>query len=573
MIGLHRRTRSLIPVKDLDKYEKKTEPVYQEPEEDDYTIAVDVPKVTQKQLTIIYILFLAEAILASCLQPQLRMLIRSEEFCGNLSTSYVRSILDCSYAFGGIAGLGWGRLSDRIGRRPAALTGIYGMACCCFCTGFGTTLAGCASLRVIAGLFSSSIAVTSLTMVGDVGQSQTDRARYVSRLPLIALCGSVGPLVQGMVTSSIEAYGKIWQRYPILSSQIACGSLLLVIGAVETVLLEEARNYLFFSIPDWFSGVAGLAPWLTKSLHHHRSLRVSPVLQFLQFNTSPGLTDASKAASLGSTNLEHEKAAFLGQSVEDDHIPIPMVRVVDSDKAAPIPLRQIICAPSLITLLSSFSLLSMQSSTFDVLLPHLGHSSTHHGGMGIPCSALGVVVFTVRVLAGVAILSVVPRAVERLGLVRSYRLLSLVFPAIYFTTPVFAYLASASAVSTAASSTVAILFKNILAGCAQVLVALLVLNASPDAVNTGTIVGLMHCASLFKALAVGVTGASFYLSSDLSVAITNSALWVSLTILSIIGAALAWFVREGPSVERDFPAEVLKWETCFDAGSDLVGYV
>lgn len=250
-----------------------------------------------------------------------------------------------------------------------------------------------------------------------------------------------------------------------------------------------------------------------------------------------------------------------------------MIRVVDSDKAAPIPIRQIIRAPSLVALLSSFSLLSLHASTFDGLLPHLGHSSTSHGGMGIPCSVLGLVVFIVRGCSAGLVILVIPRAVERLGLVRPYRLFSISFPAIYIATPIFAYLASSSTVSTAASSTLSILLKNVLAGCTQVLVALLVLNASPDALNTGTIVGMMHCASLFKALAVGVTGASFYLSSDMSVAMTNSALWMCLTVFSIVGAGLAWFVRDHPSVERDFPAEVLLWETCFDAGDGVVGYV
>ncbi len=61
MMGLHRRTRSLIPVKDLDKYEKKTEVVYQKSEEEEYPTIMDVPKVSQTQLTVIYILFLAEA--------------------------------------------------------------------------------------------------------------------------------------------------------------------------------------------------------------------------------------------------------------------------------------------------------------------------------------------------------------------------------------------------------------------------------------------------------------------------------------------------------------------------------
>ena len=80
-----------------------------------------------------------------------------------------------------------------------------------------------------------------------------------------------------------------------------------------------------------------------------------------------------------------------------------------------------------------------------------------------------------------------------------------------------------------------------------------------------SVVGMMQVASLFKALAVAVSGASFYLSNDFSVSTTNYALWTCLALFGTVGAALAYFVRERPSVERDFPSEVLCWETCFDA--------
>lgn len=265
--------------------------------------------------------------------------------------------------------------------------------------------------------------------------------------------------------------------------------------------------------------------------------------------------------SSNTVDIDSEKAAFLNAG----HLNEPCIRVVDFVHPEPISISQFIQAPSLLVLLSSFSLLSLHASTFDVLLPHLGHSNTQHGGMGIPCSWLGFMVLVVRGIAGVVILRTIPQAVERVGLLRPYRSISLLFPSLYSITPLLAALVACSPIFTALISAVAIFVKHALTGGASVLVALLMLNATPDAFSAGTVIGLMQVASLFKALAVAVSGASFYLSNDFSVATTNYALWTILALFGAVGAALAWFVRERPSVERDFPSEVLCWETCFDA--------
>ncbi|KAI9776595.1 MAG: hypothetical protein M1839_009499 [Geoglossum umbratile] len=471
---------------------------------------------SQRQLTIIYILFLAEAVMASSLQSQLKMLIAKDDFCGDLSTSYLESVLECAYAFGSVAGLFWGWLSDRRGRRPVALVGVTGMALCCIGMGFATDLLGCALFRVLAGLMSSSIAVTTITMIGDISHTHAERAKNIARLPLIALCGSVGPLAQRMVSNSIKANDEIWGKFPTLSGQIACGALVVLITAGAFLLLEE---------------------------------------------TLPGLHSGLK-----SVNIDCEKAAFLGQIIDDDE-PSTAVRIVDVEKPDPISICQILRAPSLVVLLASYSLLSLHSATFDQLLPHLGHSSTQHGGMGIPCSILGLIVTIVSLVAGVLILLTAPGAVARLGLLNPYRLFSIAFPAIYILTPLLTIFITCSPTSTAFIAILSILVKKFLHGSAGVFVTLLVLNASPDAFNTGTIVGLMQFASLFKALAVAVSGASFFLSNEFSIATTNGTLWSALALFSILGAALAWFVRDHPVVGQDFPINILKWETCFDAAA------
>lgn len=260
-------------------------------------------------------------------------------------------------------------------------------------------------------------------------------------------------------------------------------------------------------------------------------------------------------------DLDCEKAAFLSAADSDD----PSITIVDFVRPDSISIDQFLQAPSFLVLLASFSLLSLHAATFDVLLPHLGHSSTQHGGMGIPCSWLGITVLVVRGIAGLVIIRVVPNAIEKYGLLKLFRTLSLGFPAIYVVTPLLAIAVACSTGFVAFVSVASILVKHVLTGSASVLVAILVLNTTPDAFSAGTVVGLMQVANLFKALAVAVSGASFYLSNDYSVFATNLALWACLGLFGAAGAALAYFVRERPSVERDIPSDVLCWETCFDA--------
>ncbi|KAF1836705.1 MFS general substrate transporter [Decorospora gaudefroyi] len=519
MLGFHRRTRSLIPVKDLGKYDKvalveEKEEQYAEEETESHDAPDGTDASRRTQLLLVYLVFIAEAIMASGLQPQLQMLLSSSDFCGNLSSSYLRSILECAYAFGGTTGLFWGYLADRMGRRRVTLIGLWSMVICCLSMGFATTLLSCTVFRFFAGMLSSTILCTTLTMIGDLGTTAQERARNVARLPLISLCGSMGPLVmQAMVSESLQAYNMVWQQFPTLGSELACGSVLFAIALTATIMLKE-----------------------TLPFHNERS-------------TEP-------------VDMDCERAAFLRRGSEDTN-----VTLVDFARPEPITISQFLQAPSLMVLLSSFCLLSLHASTFDVVLPHLGHSSTEHGGMGIPCDLLSVVVLALRGIAGLFIHYGIPYATEKYGLLKLYRSVSAFFPAVYVITPLLAFVGACSGLAPIIS-VLSILAKHLLSGSASVLVALLVLNTTPDAFSAGTVVGMMQVASLFKALAVAVSGTSYYFSDDLSVQTTNFALWACLALFGMVGAGLAWFVRERPSVEKDFPSEVLCWETCFDADAE-----
>lgn len=64
MLGFHRRTRSLIPVKELGKYDKvplQEEDVYAEAEAESYDGTAGADKSRSRQLMLVYLVFLAEA--------------------------------------------------------------------------------------------------------------------------------------------------------------------------------------------------------------------------------------------------------------------------------------------------------------------------------------------------------------------------------------------------------------------------------------------------------------------------------------------------------------------------------
>lgn len=273
-----------------------------------------------------------------------------------------------------------------------------------------------------------------------------------------------------------------------------------------------------------------------------------------------------------------EKATFLGQSHSNDSLDslnISIIEALNDDAAAPRPshlsIAQLLSAPSVLILLASYAVLSLHASTFEILLPHLAHTASHQGGLGIPCAWLSTVVTVVKILAAVRILHFVPFLVSKVGLLPVYRRISAVFPVFYVIIPLVGLAVNAAGGSpmiSAAFNTMAMLAKMTLAGAAQVLVLLLVLNAAPDASSTGTVIGVVSFSELFKALAVGASGVSYYLSNDYSMAVVNGSLWAALACIAVLGAGLTWKLRESPRVGTDIPEECLVWQDIFDANSD-----
>lgn len=255
---------------------------------------------------------------------------------------------------------------------------------------------------------------------------------------------------------------------------------------------------------------------------------------------------------------------------------ISIIEALNDDAAAPLPskigISQLLTAPTVMILLASYSVLSLHSSMFEVLLPHIGHTASVEGGMGLSCAWLQPITTIVAILAAIRISRLVPFVVPRVGLLTMFRRISFLFPILYTLLPTFGFAVSGInglGVFSALIGIVAMYIKATLAGAAQVLVLLLVLSAAPDAFSTGAVVGIISISELFKALAVGASGLSYYLSNGYGMIVVNSSLWTALVLTALIGVAVTWKLRETPRVGTDIPEDCLVWQDVFDSESDL----
>ncbi|KXT02912.1 hypothetical protein AC578_1824 [Pseudocercospora eumusae] len=534
MFAFHRKSRSLISVRDMEKIEfiqaeyEQDRSLNADMEEEDSQTNTQSPR-QRRNLIMIYLLFLAEAIMATSLQSQITTLLPSASGCLTMDTSFLRSILQCAYYFGSASGIMWGHAADAFGRRRIALVGLLGMSACCISMGFATSFIAFSLLRYVAGAISSAATVSALTMLADVTHGSSNRSKVVARLPLVVVCGQMGPIMSNTIRHfAQDHFHGVFVDYPGLAGQISCGLLVFSIAIAEVLLLDET-------------------------------------LPTAQETKEEDYADC-------------EKAAFLGKSLMNDSeesLSISIIEALNDDAAAPrtseISMLQMVTAPSVLLLLASFSILSLHASTFEILLPHMGHNETHSFGFGIPCSWLSPVMLVVKCLAALRVLHLVPFLVNKVGTLPVYRRISIIFPVLYLIIPLMALAVStaeASTIISAVFNTIATLIKTTLAGAAQVLVVLLVFSAAPDAASTGTLVGVISISELFKALAVGVTGVSYFLSADYSMAAVNGTLWAVLATTALVGAGITWKLRESPRVGTDIPSECLTWQGMFDASSD-----
>jgi MFS family permease len=144
-------------------------------------------------------------------------------------------------------GLFWGRMSDKVGRKPILITGLVGTAISMIVFGFAPSLPVAMMARALGGLLNGNIGVLQTT-VAELVTEKKHQPRAYSIMPFVWCLGSIiGPALGGTLAQPCHNYpwlfprGTLFDRFPFLLPNLMCVVVLCFGIVVGILFLEETH--------------------------------------------------------------------------------------------------------------------------------------------------------------------------------------------------------------------------------------------------------------------------------------------------------------------------------------------
>lgn len=100
----------------------------------------------------------------------------------------------------------WGRISDRIGRRPVLLIGLAGLSVSELILSTPSSLASLYGERFLSGMFAAGIVPVALAVMGETAATEQLRAQRISWISMATVAGFLlGPMFGGSVSHFLDA--------------------------------------------------------------------------------------------------------------------------------------------------------------------------------------------------------------------------------------------------------------------------------------------------------------------------------------------------------------------------------
>ena len=141
----------------------------------------------------------------------------------------------------------WGRVSDRIGRKPVLIGSLIGCAVTVAMFGFAQTIPQMIIFRCLSGVCSGTV-VTIRAMITELSTKQT-QARAFSIFAFASNLGIfLGPIIGGSLSKLAQHYPSVFggnrflEAFPYALPTLVCGSFALVCSVVVTFFVVETLD-------------------------------------------------------------------------------------------------------------------------------------------------------------------------------------------------------------------------------------------------------------------------------------------------------------------------------------------
>jgi MFS family permease len=210
------------------------------------------------QMIVVSLIRFLEPIAFTSLFPYVYFMIRDFHFVKDeANISKYSGYLSASFAFTQfLCCIQWGKASDKVGRKPILIVGLFGTSLCMLTFGFSTNFYMALFARSAMGALNGNIAVLR-TMIGEIATERKHQGTAFSILPLFWNVGSViGPLIGGskyltrpQITDSVMKvnegiYDRLLNKYPYALSNVVVALFLWFSMLMGFLFLEETHSQL-----------------------------------------------------------------------------------------------------------------------------------------------------------------------------------------------------------------------------------------------------------------------------------------------------------------------------------------
>ncbi|KAF5358825.1 hypothetical protein D9758_008562 [Tetrapyrgos nigripes] len=415
------------------------------------------------QVTIVLFLQLAEPLTSQVIYPFTPQLIRDIGVTNGDETKvgyYVGLMQSLFFFTQALTVMHWSRISDKIGRKPVILTGLFGLSLSMYCFGLSKTFWGLV-LR-------------------------NTRAKFANTIP-------------GSRSLNGALNGNIGVIKSIMAEMTDSTNISLFIRALE--FLKKYPYFLPCAVPATFSAVAWIVTFMFLKETVRSPISLSQLFKFRKSKANVTLQTVA-ASQEPATTTEPANSNDLTKTAT----------IPDDEK--PVPLRQLF-VPRVFIAAGNYACLSLVDIAYRAIQPLYFSTPVPLGGLGLPPSRIGNILSVFGLLNGVIQIFYFAKFHDRWGSKITYMVGIASTVPIFLTFPILTYLVKTTGeVTTLAWVVVAlqILF-SILISFSYGAVFIYIQAASPNRASLGATNGLSQMSvSICRAIGPAAANSLYSLS-------------------------------------------------------------
>ncbi|KAF8069881.1 major facilitator superfamily domain-containing protein [Lyophyllum atratum] len=481
------------------------------------------------QLIILLLIQFSEPVTSTVIYPFVNQFVRDTGITrgDEKKTGYYAGIIESIFFFSECLSVyHWGRLSDRIGRRPVLLLGPLGLALAMTSFGLSSNFWMLVISRCAQGLFNGNIGVSRSMMVEITDPEDLPTA--LGWIPAMWSAGiTFGPVVGGAAARPAmqwpETFGKIafFHDYPYFLPCAAAGS-------IAFISFLYAYFFLCESLP---SAIRRNADKQRRQQNGHFRRKAS------NSERSSPLLDPNQAALNYGTAEGTDQRGHPGASVADYETHSK------SEDFTPPPFLSLLTGSLLIPLINH-TFFSFLDQVQQVLLPLMLSTSIPLGGLGFEPFTIGMVMGTWGILNAIFQVIAFARVVKWLGPRGAYIICFACFVSTFSGYPLMSFLAKRAGHADRNVWFVLIVqlslhcFAYMSYGCCQ----LFVMDAAPGSASLGAVNGLAQMLSaVVRTLAPTLASSLFSISLQKQL-VGGYMVYLVILAITLIGVATSFLL-------------------------------